>query len=161
MLKCIFQCGQDGNYDGLRHYLKCEKLWEAIQDEWVSLGGGRLKSKPTERLTLCNEEASKLEWAIQASALLAATDIYHSIRHKPHFDFHAEARASIVQARNHGLLVVRRAACGETAIAWQEPSVAVSTESPNLPVCNDFCEPECSDVAHHPNCSQAILGDLC
>ena len=104
---CSFCCGSDGNYDGLKHYLKCDTFWDAINNEWIQLGGGRLLAKPSERLTLIDGEPSKLEWENQAAALLIATDVYHTIRHKMAFDLHAEARASIANARNHGLITVR------------------------------------------------------
>jgi hypothetical protein len=132
---CIFKCGSDGSYDGLKHYLKCGTFWNAIQTEWYRLGGERLLAKPTERLTLLDGEPSKREWGNQAAAILIATDVYHTIRHKPFFDLSAEARASIAHARNHGLISVRaakRAVSTPATIAFEVDLASDPKPSSNL-----------------------------
>ena len=57
-----------------------------------------------ERLTLLEPATPREEWAQIAGALLVATDVYHTVSRKPVFDLASEVRASIANARNHGLL---------------------------------------------------------
>ena len=89
---CMFGCGEEGKYDGLKHYLGCGSLWDTIQCEWSRLGGGLLEI-PTERLTRLDPATPPKEWTQIAGALLVATDVYHTISRKPGFDLASEVRS--------------------------------------------------------------------
>ena len=105
---CLFGCVEEGNYDGLKHYLGCGILWATIQCEWSRLGGGMIAELPAERLTLLDPATPPKAWTQIAGALLVATDVYHTVSRKPGFDLASEVRASIANARNHGLLKLEK-----------------------------------------------------
>jgi hypothetical protein len=63
---------------------------------------------PAERLTLLDPATPPKAWTQIAGALLVATDVYHTVSRKPGFDLASEVRASIANARNHGLLKLEK-----------------------------------------------------